>query len=715
MPSDTESGIFSEAEYLVGPVASKNDTESASFSEEESIVVITFIDDTDGFGFSEDGEFSGVYIIANEAIIFSEFNFTKLPTLNIALNQSIKTAAPSWTDISAFLKHYHFRRGRMHELDRIEAGELVLTLDNTDGRFWRGNDSSSLYPYFKPLTLVKLEFFYAGSAQPRFYGVIEDVAHDWQDKDAAVGGYIEVPCVDFFKALTRARIYDANPTLQADATAGNDVIYLDSVENLVIGQSLKIYDDINAEINTIEMILPEYNSVVLVNNLANTYHMADNAKAKKFPQVKSGTRITDILLEWGLPAALMAIDAGQVDVIELTIGDDGLCSLEEIQATADAEDGVIFQADDGIMTFLDSLAMLANPYNTSQATLKDDGNDSKYSVPQIADEDKFIYNQATITGDGITKQSYAETTLQDEQGQRVLPKADSRIAAEYDAFNQCFVKVQRYKDSILRPHKITIKPEASETDLYPKATGFDLKTRITLQLDSVTNPAGIDHDYHIEGIIEDWDVEGGLLTAWQLWEVNQYRIFIPDHDGYLINIDETSYDDCHDAASASQAAVNDDPDEMEIGQWTVYAGAIFTSARIERGYIEFDTSEIATEDTISEAFVLFYLNSFSVDNAWSLQITSRDIVTSPIEQADYGLLGDCSLDFGKASVTKSGWLVIPLSALGIAAIVKEGTTRFGLRSTRDINADDPGAASEEWAEIGSALSTHPPRLITRLA
>jgi len=58
------------------------------------------------------------------------------PTLTLEAALTTKpTETPSWTDISDYPYEVTIRRGRQHELDRIEAGIANILLDNADRRF----------------------------------------------------------------------------------------------------------------------------------------------------------------------------------------------------------------------------------------------------------------------------------------------------------------------------------------------------------------------------------------------------------------------------------------------------------------------------------------------------------------------------------------------------------------------------------------------------
>lgn len=56
-------------------------------------------------------------------------------TVEVAFDGGPLSTSYTWTDITPWVTGFGTKRGRSYEVDRIEAGSLELTLDNSDGRF----------------------------------------------------------------------------------------------------------------------------------------------------------------------------------------------------------------------------------------------------------------------------------------------------------------------------------------------------------------------------------------------------------------------------------------------------------------------------------------------------------------------------------------------------------------------------------------------------
>jgi len=632
--------------------------------------------------------------------------------LEQAFDQAISTVSPSWTDITFYLMELSTKRGRLHELNRVEAGTAVFNLNNATGDWWRNNTEGAFYPHIRPLTLTRLRYRYNGIYYPVWYGVSESYVPDWLEDKGGFTPIIQLSCVDVFKSFARYRLVDANPKLDGEAAAGQNVVYVENAYGLVVGQSIKIYDDDAAEINYIDAIDYDTLAVTMLYNLSYEYS-GSKGYLKKFPSVPSGYRIRDILLEVQWPLALTSIDTGQVTVTEIAPAVGGVNIMEALQKTAEAEDGLLFVAADGVVTFQDSIARTVSPYNTPQATFKDDDNDSKYVKPELSDDDTFIYNEASISGPTIGEQSMLDPTSQASQGPRSIVRKESLIQNAADAAAQAFMLVERFKASKFRCQALHVFPTAAQTDLFPKVLGYDLSTRITLRLDNVRNPAILDEAYHLEGVEHSWVASNDLWqTKWQLWDAKRYQMFSAYHDGYLYNRSLVDYADCHNAAECGYAPFNDHG-QLMIGQRRTSLPAW----DIMRGFIELDTTNLPAAADVLEAYLLFYTTEILVDSAWSLTLVGENGVTCPLSKPDYYTIGQSGLPSkgALAMSTPPGWKVLTLNAVGIAAINKEGITRFGLRSSNDIGSIEPlNPGDNEYVMFSGIGSSEAPRLVVRL-
>jgi hypothetical protein len=281
--------------------------------------------------------------------------------------------------------------------------------------------------------------------------------------------------------------------------------------------------------------------------------------------------------------------------------------------------------------------------------------------------------------------------------------------------------VERYKDSKLRAVALNLDCDSSPADLFPKALGYDLSTRITLNLDNADNPGAIPmKSYHIEAITHEWHAwQDCWHTKWQLWDVNQYCISRVQHDGYL-QASGAVYATVQAQASANETCINDFG--FVVGQ--INDGA--TPYHIERAYIEFPSPAIPVGATIIGASVLLHLHgtsAFVIDNAFDIVLVNPGLVFAPVVATNYGDLLPDTINLGSLTINTPsidiGWIEIPLNALGLSTINKSAINHFALRSSRDITAITPPTENEFIGfdglySSGTTLSGYLPRLVIQL-
>lgn len=236
---------------------------------------------------------------------------------------------------------------------------------------------------------------------------------------------------------------------------------------------------------------------------------------------KSGTRIGNILDDFGWPAALRDIDAGQTDMAA-TGALDKIPAMSILFDTADGERGRLFMAADGKLTFMDRHATLFSPYNTSQATFGDALGDNRYTDIEPSLDDEFIFNTISVSRAGGVEQVAEDIESQNTFGIRNYSKTLT-VTTDAEASSHAYYLLDRYKDCLLRIKTLVIKPSADPLRLWPKVLGYDIGTKITLKL----SQASINQNYHIEGITHDFDAATGeWITTWQLSDAEEKDYWI---------------------------------------------------------------------------------------------------------------------------------------------------------------------------------------------
>ncbi len=230
----------------------------------------------------------------------------------------------------------------------------------------------------------------------------------------------------------------------------------------------------------------------------------------------SGTRVGNVLDDYGWDAALRDIDNGQstIQATGAQVNVNALSHLFNVQAS---ESGIMYIAGDGDVQFEDRTHRQITPHTVSQATFGDDAGESSYKMLAPSFDDEYIYNTVTRTRVGGTLQSATDAASTTAYGPRTDSVTGLLMTSDGDALSQAQYILSRYKDPVLRAKSITIYPQARPADLWPKVLGFDISTRITLRL----NQASLDKDYFIEGISHDVNAQTGTwATTWQLSEAD---------------------------------------------------------------------------------------------------------------------------------------------------------------------------------------------------
>ena len=231
-----------------------------------------------------------------------------------------------------------------------------------------------------------------------------------------------------------------------------------------------------------------------------------------YSQELSGARVGNVLDDLSWPAGKRDLDTGQSNM-QATGALVNIKGMEHLFDVAKSEAGIVFIAGDGDFQFQDRHARFISPYNTSQATFGDGDGEMRFTKIDFSHDDQFIYNDVRIQREGGTEQVASDAASRFDYGKRGLSRTGLLMTTDGEAADQAHYLLNNYKNPKMRVRAITTKPGNDPDNLYPKVLGYDISTRITINL----SQASINEDYHIEGIRHRFSAKDRLwVTEWQL-------------------------------------------------------------------------------------------------------------------------------------------------------------------------------------------------------
>ena len=146
-------------------------------------------------------------------------------TVEAGFGSTMFDGAPSWTDISAYVRSGEIRRGRPQVSDRFTTGTASLVLDNRDGRFTPDNTSGAYSPDVQIGVPVRIRAQAdGGSQQSLFYGSVRSWPPAYPQKTDSI---VTIPLADGFYNLNAANI--GGESYSAQTTAARIGAVLDDI------------------------------------------------------------------------------------------------------------------------------------------------------------------------------------------------------------------------------------------------------------------------------------------------------------------------------------------------------------------------------------------------------------------------------------------------------------------------------------------------------
>ena len=552
--------------------------------------------------------------------------------------------------VSSDLIAFQTKRGRMHELDRIEPGTATICLNNASGNYWPNKSTSVYYPNVIPLKRVKLYLTYDGTDYDLWEGLIDSYEPGWLG-EAGKAPVMYLNCSDVMSAFS---------TLETEASfaeATSDQRITDILDVIGWGATPR---NINAGTVMVQgENAPEGSETT---NLVNLLHETDQAESG-FMFIGKDGKFTfygrDYL--WGLSSEITFSDnvsdivyAGAVPYVQPDFSFDSQYIYNDVRVN--------------------------NRGSTIINEFFDVDSVSKYGNRSL-DYHNMIYND----------EFYAVTLAVYKLSRLSEPK-------------------MRIKSLKLR----TSEHNVTGYEILPRAVQYDIPTRVTVKcaqagINEDYYIQGIGYSYNAMGA-----EPGKFEVDLQLRSIERLKQFVADHTSTATATGlSANYTTIHNAATADSTPVMDGVEERiwnaentpgteEISRAVFYFDLAGISGTLKSAYLLYYLDARPGDGVHDDPVADF-----------EVVIVSGDGVSQPLLDTDYHVLLGNTTSFGStwnSDTTVSNYNTIEINAAGLAYITTKlgASCPLGLRIDADIASI---ATDDTWQNVSGLTGGAPPLLI----
>lgn len=499
-----------------------------------------------------------------------------LPTLSveIAFDSAPRDTVQTWTDVTSDFLEGSWGHGRSTVLDRTEAGQLSLTLDNTARAYDNLNQNS---PYFGKVVVgkrIRTSAIYNGWRYPRYEGSITEYQPVWMAGGRSA--QIQIQAVDDSTPLSRLKISTTRahhlseqfgtPDVFSRVGGGNDITFtivdpgVESDFEIDVTTTSRYARDTGSDDesapfipNPSELQISERNIVVILehNGVSVTttlQQMVDalNAHADagqiieatipffdvgtslatgfnkvsltggERKQEPTGSRINWVLDQIDLPESRRQLDAGTVEVVQTEL--DREVALDHAQLVATTELGQLFFNGDGEAVFHDTnrrrYSSLKQTYSDSPTT---SAGVHQYIAGTPTQGTELIYNDIQVAAPKLVAVRVADSVSADAFWPSSFDHQTLLVSTE-EMEERGLMLLTRYKDPVEQLKQMRLEPlrEAvgyDDVTAWPHALDLEVSDRLHVY----RNPPGggqLMYESFVESVRDD--VRSGREISWNV-------------------------------------------------------------------------------------------------------------------------------------------------------------------------------------------------------